>query len=122
MRMIWATRGRSWGFRFLDDGGFPDPLPEYERAFSAVAEAPQICERRVGAVAVRFADPQGRRDAAGRVIPHSFVVFGPDAEQISTIDEAIAQIWPVVAQAYDARYGQRDPAPLSADPRGAPGG
>ena len=34
MSLIWATRGRTWGFRFLRDGGFPDPLPVYDLAFS----------------------------------------------------------------------------------------
>ena len=33
MRFIWATRGRDWGFKFLRDGGFSDPLPIYEAAF-----------------------------------------------------------------------------------------
>ena len=26
MSLIWATRGRTWGFRFLLNGGFADPL------------------------------------------------------------------------------------------------
>ena len=30
-RLIWATRGRSWGFRFLLKGGLSDPLMAYER-------------------------------------------------------------------------------------------
>ena len=25
MTLIWATRGRTWGFRFLRDGGFEEP-------------------------------------------------------------------------------------------------
>ncbi len=33
---IWATRGRTWGFRFLRKGGYEDPLGVYEDAFSKV--------------------------------------------------------------------------------------
>ena len=33
-RLIWATRGRSWGFRFLLNAGLPDPLADYERSFA----------------------------------------------------------------------------------------
>ena len=30
---IWATRGRTWGFRFLRTAGRVDPLKLYEAAF-----------------------------------------------------------------------------------------
>ena len=33
-RFIWATRGRTWGFRFLRRGGLEDPLGVYEATFS----------------------------------------------------------------------------------------
>ncbi|ROR72086.1 hypothetical protein [Bogoriella caseilytica] len=104
MRMIWATRGRSWGFRFLDDGGFPDPLPEYERAFAAVASEPEVCERAGAAVALRFADPIGRRDAAGRLIRHSFVLFSPVAAPVSSVSHGVDLVWPLVAQRYARAY------------------
>ena len=36
MTLIWATRGRTWGFRFLRDGGLEDPLDTYEEAFAGI--------------------------------------------------------------------------------------
>ena len=36
--LIWATRGRTWGFRFLLDGGQADPLTTYERAFARLPD------------------------------------------------------------------------------------
>ena len=33
---IWATRGRTWGFRFLRTGGLQDPLGTYEAIFSKI--------------------------------------------------------------------------------------
>src|SRR5690606_6305373 len=38
--LVWATRGRSWGFRFLLNGGLSDPLPTYERIFAHSANEP----------------------------------------------------------------------------------
>ena len=58
-RLIWATRGRAWGFRFLLDGGLRDPLPEFERVFATMPDTEALCSRTDGAVAVRFPDPLG---------------------------------------------------------------
>ena len=97
MKLIWATRGRTWGFRFLRDGGFPDPLPEYDKVFSGVEDA-QEAWRRVGkAVALRFPDPLGRKDVAGRLIPHEFVAFGPLADGIDSVEDGLREVWPLVA-------------------------
>jgi hypothetical protein len=100
VRLIWATRGRSWGFRFLRDGGFRDPLPVYDAAFSGVEGQAEVCRRVGGRVALRFADPAGRRDLAGRVIPHEFVVFPPEAERIASLEEGVRLVWGEVADEY----------------------
>lgn len=112
VRLIWATRGRSWGFRFLLDGGFSDPLPEYERAFAGLADEPAAWSRAGAAVAVRIPDPQGRRDVAGRVIPHEFVAFGVLADAVTSVDEGVQRLWPLVAHAYE-RVWDSDAAPSS---------
>ena len=115
-QLIWATRGRSWGFRFLLDAGFADPLPEYERAFTGLSDPPTAWRREGKYVALRFPDPLGRRDAAGRVIPHEFVVFGDLAGNIGSVAEGIQQIWPLVEPAY-ARIWDTDTAPTGEDLR-----
>jgi hypothetical protein len=53
-QLIWATRGRSWGFRFLLDGGLADPLGAYEAAFSGLNDDPELWRRSVGRVPLRF--------------------------------------------------------------------
>lgn len=108
MNLIWATRGREWGFRFLRDGGFADPLPEYDAAFAGIGAGPSACHRVGAMVAVRFLDPSGRKDSAGRVIPHEFVVFPPLSDQIETVDDALANVWPLVAEEYETVW---DPSP-----------
>jgi hypothetical protein len=112
VRVVWATRGRSWGFRFLLDGGYADPLPIYERAFRGAEGDSAVC-RRVGTdVALRFPDPLGRRDEAGRVIPHDIVVQPPLADQIHSIDDGERLLWPQLADAFAGVWDlSRPPSP-----------
>jgi hypothetical protein len=46
-------------------------------------------------VALRFPDPEGRKDAAGRVIPHEFVVFPPLADEINSVEDGLKKVWPL---------------------------
>lgn len=98
--MIWATRGRSWGFRFLLDAGLSDPLPDYERAFGDLRDAPTAWFRQDGQVALRFSDPLGRRDSAGRVVPHEFVLFGDLAAAVDSVEDGLNKVWPLVSEMY----------------------
>lgn len=97
MSLIWATRGQAWGFCFLRDGGFEDPLTVYENAFSGVEGEEEICRHVGEKVVLRFPDPEGRRDRAGRTIPHDFVIFGDLADEIHSVAEGRRLIWPRVA-------------------------
>ncbi|MBQ1059173.1 hypothetical protein NMK34_19305 [Micromonospora sp. BRA006-A] len=101
MSLIWATRGRVWGFRFLLTGGFPDPLPEYEAAFAGAGDAPEICHAVGDRVALRIADPLGRQDQSGRLIPHEFVICGPQAAEIRSVADGLALVWPQVAGEFE---------------------
>lgn len=114
--LIWATRGRSWGFRFLLNGGLPDPLFDYERNFANLETEPTAWRRINGKVALRFPDPLERRDTAGRVIPHDFVVSGDLADQIESVEDGIQLVWPLVAEAYDRVWDVERP-PSAADLR-----
>jgi hypothetical protein len=100
MSLIWATRGRNWGFRFLLDGGFEDPLLIYDEVFAGVGDEPRVWCRVADRVALRFPDPEGRRDVAGRVIPHEFVVLGDLAKEIDSIEVGLREIWTKVADEY----------------------
>jgi hypothetical protein len=106
---LWATRGRTWGFRFLRKGGIDDPLGLYEDTFSPVGDQPEgWC--RVGAnVALRFPDPDGRRDVAGRVIPHDFVLLGSWADEINSLDDGRQRIWGQVADEYERVWDSTEP-------------
>lgn len=99
--MIWATRGRAWGFRFIYTGGFVDPLVEYERAFSHATDGGAYFERSGQRVALRFLDPKGREDRSGRPIPHAFVLFDDEALRVETMEDGIREIWPLVEEEYE---------------------
>ncbi len=101
MKLIWATRGYSWGFRFLQDGGCADPLPTYDAGFTSIGEESEVWRRVGDLVVLRFADPLGRRDTAGRVIPHEFVVWPPEADEIDSVEAGRRLIWPLVADDYE---------------------
>ena len=82
--------------------------------FSNLKDEPSTWHRAYGKVALRFPDPSGRRDAAGRVIPHEFVVLGDIAEGINSVESGLRQIWPLVADAYERVWDAEDP-PSGAD-------
>lgn len=113
MRIIWATRGRSWGFRFLRRGGFDDPLGAYDDAFIGVADQTEVCRKAAGTVALRFADPLGRRDAAGRTIPHDFVILDPLPDDLNSVADGIRLIWPLVADEFEDVWALPEPPPAS---------
>ena len=100
MNLIWATRGRSWGFRFLLNGGYPDPLSAYEHAFAGIEDELTGCWRVADQLALRFPDPLNREDAAGRVIPHDFVVMEPLVNDIRSVGDGLQRVWPLVADIY----------------------
>ena len=112
--LIWATRGRHWGFRFLLKGGIPDPLATYERVFAALADERAGWNSVGDAVGLRFPDPLARRDAAGRVIPHDFVILGEAAAGVESVDDGLHRVWPLVAGAYPRVWDASGP-PSAAD-------
>ncbi|OZD37380.1 hypothetical protein CH252_33375 [Rhodococcus sp. 06-1477-1B] len=108
--LIWATRGRTWGFRFLLDAGLSDPLPVYERAFEDLSDAPTAWRRLNGQVALRIPDPLGRRDSARRVIPHEFVIFGDLAAAVDSVEDGLDEVWPLVSDMYASIWESPNPS------------
>lgn len=109
MNLVWATRGRGWGFRFLLDGGFEDPFPVYDSAFAGVEGESTVYQRSASWVALRFPDPLGRRDDAGRVIPQDLVVLPPLADEVRSVEEGILVVWPLIADVYAAVWDEPHP-------------
>lgn len=106
---IWATRGKNWGFRFLRTAGWSDPLEVYEAAFSGVGDTTEAYQGNADTVAFRFLDPEKRRDAAGRVIPHEFVLFPPLSAKVSSVEDGFHLVWPLVKDDFARDWEQPQP-------------
>ncbi|ABK02396.1 conserved hypothetical protein [Arthrobacter sp. FB24] len=106
---IWATRGKNWGFRFLRTAGRSNPLEVYEAAFSGVEDSTEAFRANADTVAFRFLDPEKRRDAAGRVIPHEFVLFPPLPGRVSSVDDGFHLVWPLVRDDFARDWEQPRP-------------
>jgi hypothetical protein len=102
---IWATRGRTWGFRLLWTGGLQNSLEVYEAAFAGTDGAAEVLSQRGELTAVRFLDPEGRTDRAGRVIPHEFVILTAGTS-FKQIDTARTTLWAQVAPFYASVWEQ----------------
>ncbi|MCT1515782.1 hypothetical protein [Dietzia cercidiphylli] len=108
-RIIWATRGRHWGFRFLLDAGLADPMATYDRVFAGLIDSPTAFHRDGTSAAIRFLDPEGRRDAARRIIPHEFIVLDDSAETIGSVEDGERVIWPLVSGIYSRTWDAEEP-------------
>lgn len=106
---IWATRGREWGFRFLRDGGYADPLPVYETAFDGVAEQRTVIRRVGDVLVIRFLDPEGREDHARRPISHDFVVRATASSPLPDMTVAARVAWESVADEYAGMWNAEAP-------------
>ena len=109
MSLIWASRGRSWGFRFLRQAEIPDPLSVYEAAFSGLEDEKQVWRLVGDSGALRLSDPDGRCDQAGRIITHDFVVIGSLAHKVHSIDDGYREIWPLVADRFADIWDEAEP-------------
>jgi len=110
MILLWLTRGRTWGFRFLIRGELADPLPVYDSAFNGLGDKSEVCRRMGDKVALRFVDPQGREDAAGRPIAHDFVLDGELAVEVNSLADGIRLVWPMVESEYSNAYSLEAPS------------
>ncbi|MGO4593138.1 hypothetical protein AB4Z18_04880 [Leifsonia sp. 2TAF2] len=106
---IWATRGRRWGFRFLRDGGYDDPLPVYEAAFAGLTDRREVCQQADEAIILRFPDPDGRQDHSRRIISHDFVIRPTSSGQLPAVEDAPDIAWATVSADY-AQLWDADPA------------
>ncbi len=104
MRFLWATRGRVWGFRFLNTGELRSPLAQYQEVFAGREFTTELFERLGTVTALRFEDPLGRVDRSGRVIPHDFVVIEGLAKEVDSLEAARDALWPLVESEYASIY------------------
>jgi len=105
--LLHATRAKNKGFSMYEKGGLKDPLIEYTEAFGYDTPERHVFKRygdNNEKVAARFPDPLGRKDHAGRVIPHEVILPESLAKNVTNLDEAIAKVWPMIKDNVEAKY------------------
>ncbi|AXK44200.1 hypothetical protein [Brachybacterium saurashtrense] len=107
--LIWSTRGKHWGHRFLRRGGSQDPLVDLERAFSGARGAGETLQRSGDLLALRFRDPLLREDEAGRVIIHEVITDDPSVRDAATLQDGIAAVWPMLEEDYAKVWDSLEP-------------
>lgn len=106
-RVIYAAKPKNQGFQFLDRGGLADPLVEYDKAgFNDDRDLDFFKNYgdRNEKIALRFKDPEERKDRAGRPIFHEAILPATLAEGIQNRSQAISKVWPLVRDTYGDVY------------------
>lgn len=109
MKIIWSTRGRTWGFRLLRTAGLAKPLASLEEALAHLDDDQEGWCWLGDRGALRFLDPRQRRDLAGRIIPHELVVFAPHASGSDSFDDVRQRVWAEVADEFERIYAEPEP-------------
>jgi hypothetical protein len=115
--ILWSTRGLDWGFSLVlvPKLKCQDWLRVRDAIFGGSSndgdffkrDSIGLCGSREEYAAVRFLDPKGRKDRAGRVIPHEFVIFGPSSNPFNdgaTLKEAA---WKQAESCYKEIFADR---------------
>jgi hypothetical protein len=106
--IIFNSRGKNLGHRFLMDGGIG-----FEGGFSQMVKSGGTESNiddftRFGdnleKVRSSFLDPEGRTDRAGRAIMHDLVIPAGLSKDINSVEDVKKKIWPMVSEAYDKFY------------------
>lgn len=99
MNLVWAAGGFVRGTRIIRAPDGVDGLAVYEAAVPRLAmDAEAVAAWREG-YALRFLDPDGRRDRAGRPIVHEVVILDPLAVP-DHVPTAVAEVWPEIRDEY----------------------
>ena len=102
--VIHGTRGKNKGFTFLKKGGVPTFLEEYETMFGVDSSESNIFKRQGGKIGASFLDPDGKKDFAGRVIPHQIIIPKSMTQGINSLDDVKSKIWPLLKDQYESYY------------------
>lgn len=105
--IVHATRGKARGFTFPQHGGLNHPLREYDKS-GLTRDMSDTAFIRYGnrneKIAARFLDPLGRKDLAGRPIPHEVLLPEEMARGIKSHSDVVSKIWPLIKDTYAPFY------------------
>lgn len=107
--VVHFARGKNKGLRFLSRGGLTNPTAEHIKGFGDETTPDNLktdTHRRYGTnnekIAVRFTDPENRRDASGRRIVHDVILPEEHAKDLGSNDtQVIRRAWKLVRPDYN---------------------
>jgi hypothetical protein len=117
--ILWSTRGYNWGFRFpLQPQKYrkycQDWLEHYEKMFEQFGDDDnrvvngylKIDNKEIPFIAIRFKDPEERKDISGRIIPHEVAIIGDDTQSLKSLDslELKNAAWSLLSDTYSEMY------------------
>jgi hypothetical protein len=104
--IIHATRARTKGFEFRKKGGLPDAFVEWQKNDdgSSLGAAFKRYGDRSEKVVGTFLDPLGRKDQAGRVIPHTVILPEHLAKGVHNADDLFNKAWPLIKDDFEKFY------------------
>jgi hypothetical protein len=113
--ILWSTRGYYWGFLRLLQPANPqiDWLLPYEEMFrEATSYEPEYYSGKIRLsakdikkyVAIRFVDPEERKDYSGRPITHEVALLGEDSDTFHDFESFKKAVWDYLAPIYDEVY------------------
>ena len=110
--LVFSTRTKNKGFSIYDKGGLSNPFGALESAGMITGrnelQPGNIRKLKDGSVAAVMHDPRGRKDSAGRVIPHSMIIPKSMSAGIDSISDVASKIWPLLEDRYAAMYDPKD--------------
>jgi hypothetical protein len=107
--LIWSARGKNVGYKILQKGGLKDPEMQFLKAGHDGAKFAKELVRfgdRNEKIAATFADPEGRKDRAGRGILHDVILPEAMSIGIETIQQVQAKVWPMVKDEFEEYYNR----------------
>jgi hypothetical protein len=104
--IIHATRSRTKGFQFRAKGGLSDPFMEWSKNDDGSSMGPAFLRYgdRNEKVVGTFLDPLGRKDQAGRVIPHTVILPEHLSKNVHNADDLFNKAWDLIKDDFDKFY------------------
>lgn len=98
------SKPKNRGFQIFNDGNHPKPLSLLDEVFGTKQDVrDELIDSPYG-LGVTLSDPQGRKDRAGRTIPHVIIIPNSMRSDIRSVQDVQDKIWPLLEESYADRY------------------
>lgn len=100
------TRTKNRGFSVFNDGNHPKPMTMANKIMGDDWDTSDKLMDTDRGLGVLLTDPEGRKDRAGRDIPHLIIMPNSMRDEIRSVDDVREKVWPALKDDYAAVYDQ----------------